>query len=304
MTEGKHILVDTNDLHEHPMNTDVYGESVLDEDFVESIEQTGLLQPPVVAPNMDWITGQELGGYRIISGHRRIDACRALGIQAITCLYRTYQNEDEEMFDFLSSNRHRAKDHGMMVREALRFLTIKQVSCQVSGDADSEAENGEMEPDPKYADMTQEEIAVKLGMGRDFVKAVRTVFSDEYREGYFAKLPAKLTKAAVKSAIKDWDKLRATVLAGKVTVYAAMKEIREARKEAAGKKAVSAKPKKVPVHVEDDEAARKDDVMQWLCDNYDWDGQDSIRLNGDVVTEFDVPDLISILVDFSSRSCG
>jgi hypothetical protein len=149
--------------------------------------------------------------------------------------------------------------------------------------------------------MTQEEIAVKLGMGREFVKAVKIVFSDEYREKYFANMPAKLTKAGIKTAVKQWNKIREMVLAGKVTVYAAMKEIRDARKEVAGKKLPTPKPKKMAGNSADDESARTDEVMQWLVEEYDFNGSETMKVDGEFITELTVSDVIAILVAFARR---
>ena len=63
------------DLNPHPMNREIYTAKTDIDGLMDSIEEMGLLEPVVVTP-----------GGTIISGHRRVLACKRLGWGTIDAL--------------------------------------------------------------------------------------------------------------------------------------------------------------------------------------------------------------------------
>jgi hypothetical protein len=255
MTELGTQAISLSSLHPHPRNEEIYGDLQIDAAFVDSIRQTGILQPPVVAPYIDWTTGELCGGYKIIAGHRRVAALQEIDCeeQLINCIVREYSSEDEETFDFLASNKHRTKNFSVMLAETLRFLTLPQEVCQVATSTGSEAENAVGFAEPEDADtftgMSYDEIAVTLGSSDKFVKMVQAIYSDDYREKYIAEVEAKakLTKAGKKDFIKTWDHVRKLVRDQKVPLNKAYEELLEAKSDVVGKKKTKPKTEKLKI---------------------------------------------------------
>ena len=69
------------------------------EELLESIKENGLLEPITVRPLPD-------GKYEIISGHRRVEACKSLGISEISATIKE-MSKDEAIVAMVDSNIHR-----------------------------------------------------------------------------------------------------------------------------------------------------------------------------------------------------
>ena len=77
-------LSELSPFHDHPFQ-------VKDDDELErlkqSIRESGVLVPALARP-------KEGGGYELISGHRRMAACRALGLETIPVIIRDLTDEE------------------------------------------------------------------------------------------------------------------------------------------------------------------------------------------------------------------
>ena len=69
------------------------------QELTESIKENGLLEPIIVRPF-------PAGKYEIISGHRRVEACKALGITRIPMTIKEL-TKDEAIVQMVDSNIHR-----------------------------------------------------------------------------------------------------------------------------------------------------------------------------------------------------
>ena len=69
------------------------------EELLESIKENGLLEPITVRPLPD-------GKYEIISGHRRVEACKSLGISEISATIKE-MSKGEAIVAMVDSNIHR-----------------------------------------------------------------------------------------------------------------------------------------------------------------------------------------------------
>ena len=65
---------------DHPFLVDTNSESF--DELVTSIKEQGLIYPLLVRP----LSGNELGKYEIIAGHRRLAACKVAGLPKVTCI--------------------------------------------------------------------------------------------------------------------------------------------------------------------------------------------------------------------------
>lgn len=85
----------------HPFQNHPF--KVLDDELmqqtIDSIAQVGVLSPAVVRPDSG-------GGYEIISGHRRLHACKAIGLQTIPVIVKNL-TDDEAVIFMVDSNLQR-----------------------------------------------------------------------------------------------------------------------------------------------------------------------------------------------------
>lgn len=82
--------------HNHPIKTDNNAEL---ERLIESIRQVGTIAPALARPLPN-------GGYELISGHRRLAACRALGLETMPVILRA-MNDDEAVIAMVDANLQR-----------------------------------------------------------------------------------------------------------------------------------------------------------------------------------------------------
>src|ERR1700745_3650540 len=64
--------INPNKLLSHPFNTKVYGEEVLDADFIKSVRENSVLEPVIVTST----TIGGVDGLYVLSGHRRAEAAK------------------------------------------------------------------------------------------------------------------------------------------------------------------------------------------------------------------------------------
>ena len=85
----------------HPFKNHPF--KVLDDELmqqtIDSISQVGVLSPAVVRPDPD-------GGYEIISGHRRLHACEAAGLETMPVIVKDL-TDDEAVIFMVDSNLQR-----------------------------------------------------------------------------------------------------------------------------------------------------------------------------------------------------
>lgn len=107
MAANKEPNIDSNTIIEmkiselHPFQNHPF--KVLDDELmqqtIDSIAQVGVLSPAVVRPDPG-------GGYEIISGHRRLHACKAIGLQTIPVIVKNL-TDDEAVIFMVDSNLQR-----------------------------------------------------------------------------------------------------------------------------------------------------------------------------------------------------
>lgn len=110
---------DPNNLEPHDKNTEIYGDTQdaddLEDNFVESISEKGVLEPIVVTKDKD-----------IISGHRRWLAAKDVGLDTVPVRISEFDSELEEREALIEFNRQRDKTPGQIVNEFEEMLEIER----------------------------------------------------------------------------------------------------------------------------------------------------------------------------------
>ena len=96
-------------------------------ELVESIRTHGVLTPLLVRP-------AKPGTYEVVSGHRRLHACKKLGIETVPTLICTMERDDA-IIALVDSNLHREKllpsEKAFAYKMKLEALSHQGTSCQV-----------------------------------------------------------------------------------------------------------------------------------------------------------------------------
>ena len=172
----------------HPRNNeffdDITGEKW--EEFLESIKTSGVIEPVICTSEMV-----------IVSGHQRIRACKALGIEKVLCEVRVFDSEDDVLKALIETNiRQRGTVGGSqrklnnIARELERIYGVRQGSAGkrsagTEGDNIVEGKSLEVTMSPLKSEQgeilvrtlctpkKQETIAETLHMGHDSYKLLR-----------------------------------------------------------------------------------------------------------------------------------
>ncbi len=315
MQELGRITVRLDQIVPNPMNAEIYGPIILDEEFIQSVRDSDLIQKPVITP-----IGDDM--YEMVAGHRRHEAKRVIGSYEVECDLRAYDSDEEKTRDFIASNKHRTKDYNVLVREILAMENTYQTSCQPS---DSAAIGEEIDALEKFRQTSEQmsagDVALQMGVKPDLVKDIRTIHSPQYREQFLADLKRsgiKVKKAALSQFLKAWDKAAQDVMSGRIKPYQAASAIRDAKNVALGKPAKAKKgPEKqapkygqriVPVADSGESVNNRDNAANFMLTNYDYgivpyDEYDDSDSPGDDVVVIERQSLVNLLFDYG-RFCS
>jgi phage N-6-adenine-methyltransferase len=131
------------ELEPHPKNREIYGDTDdvddLDETFVDSVRQKGVLEPLVLTD-----------GKQIISGHRRWLAAKAAGVETVPVWKSTFDSDLAEREALIEFNRQREKTPGQLVNEYEEMLAVeKQRAKQRQSEGGGDESGKESFPDPE-----------------------------------------------------------------------------------------------------------------------------------------------------------
>ena len=106
----------TSELEPHPKNKEIYGDTAeLEDAFVESICEKGVLEPLVITKDK-----------QVISGHRRLSAAKQVGIETVPVRISEFDDELVEREALIEFNRQREKTPGQIVNEFEEMLEIEE----------------------------------------------------------------------------------------------------------------------------------------------------------------------------------
>ena len=104
----------TSELKKHKWNSGIFGGETLPEEFVDSIRSAGIRESLVIKDDGT-----------VISGHKRLQAARELGIQRVPVRVESYGSEIEEREAFIDFNRYREKTFSQKMTEA-EFIEVTE----------------------------------------------------------------------------------------------------------------------------------------------------------------------------------
>ena len=116
-------------------------DGIENEELKESIKENGLLQPIIVR-------SFSAGTYEIISGHRRVEACKELGIQIVPAIVRE-MSKDEAVIAMVDSNLQR--EHLLPSEKAFAYK-MKLEATKHQGKATSRQVVGKLESADKISE--------------------------------------------------------------------------------------------------------------------------------------------------------
>ena len=157
------------ELRPHPKNAEVYGDTDnaddLDEAFVESVGEKGVLEPLVITD-----------GKEIISGHRRWLAAKATDTDRVPVRKSSFESELEEREALIEFNRQREKSRAQIINEAEELLEIKRKKAKESqGNRTDLSQNSEKGSDRSTGKDSWEDVADTVGVSRDSLSKGKTV---------------------------------------------------------------------------------------------------------------------------------
>jgi hypothetical protein len=108
-----------DELEPHPKNADIYADTDdiadVDDTFVESVREKGVLEPLVVTD-----------GKKIISGHRRWLAAQAADVDSVPIRKSSFDSDLAEREALIEFNRQREKTPGQIVNEFEEIRDIEK----------------------------------------------------------------------------------------------------------------------------------------------------------------------------------
>jgi len=114
--DGDVSTAQVSELSQHPKNDEIYGDTnELAETFTESIREKGVLEPLVITDDK-----------QVISGHRRLEAARNVGIESVPVRKSEFESELAEREALIEFNRQREKTPGQIVNEFEEMLEIEK----------------------------------------------------------------------------------------------------------------------------------------------------------------------------------
>lgn len=157
MSENRRMKI--SDLHPHPKNAEIYGMDEDVSDLVEKIKRSGQVHTLVV-------TSKGI----VLAGHRRMKACKELGINEVDVEIRDFDTSEQEIEYIIDNNATREKTNEQKAREAivlketLSALAEKRKLSKLKQNQTSDMPKSDM---PKMAQREDETIEVPNSALRD-----------------------------------------------------------------------------------------------------------------------------------------
>lgn len=107
------------DLERHERNREIYGEIRLEPGFLESIEREGIINRVVINEEDT-----------VISGHRRVEAAKQVGISEVPVIVKEFDSVLEERAEIVNSNKNRTKTFSQKMREAQELEKIEKARAK------------------------------------------------------------------------------------------------------------------------------------------------------------------------------
>ena len=203
-------LVPLQNIAVNPFSLAIYGNTSTEiDDLFDSVKQHGILVPLVlVADPLGW---------ELISGHRRLECARALGMDEVPCEIRSLPEGMSRQRAVLEYNRQRRKTFSQLMREADALeLILGQEAISRRNANLRQNQTDRRNPDNRQG-RTDDQVARAIGLGA----------KDLYRQARGIWTTASTGDARAQSSVSQLD-------AGTKTVHAAYKDLRRREKFGVG----------------------------------------------------------------------
>lgn len=154
MSENRRMKI--SDLHPHPKNAEIYGMDEDVSDLVEKIKRSGQVHTLVV-------TSKGI----VLAGHRRMKACKELGINEVDVEIRDFDTQEQEIEYIIDNNATREKTNEQKAREAI--VLKETLSALAEKRKLSKLKQNQTSDMPKMAQRETETIEVPNSALRDDV---------------------------------------------------------------------------------------------------------------------------------------
>lgn len=160
--------VKINDLNPHPLNRKIYGYDENIQELVEKIRTSNWVKPILINSN-----------HTIISGHRRVEACKQLGISEIEC--EIVSDDPVIQLELLvSENHYRVKTNIQMIKEAEVYEEIEthkayQRKIEVGKQNLGQSTDGVNWSQLGETGTTSKKVSKKVGMSETSYKRAKAV---------------------------------------------------------------------------------------------------------------------------------
>lgn len=162
-----------------------------DRDLIESIREVGLLQPLCVRRH-----GQLPDEYIVISGHRRLQACRMVEVKKIECLILSVDTQEEQItmkMDLVLSNRTRDRSNPAIQAKEVAFLEKHMRELK------------KIRPDRFKGFTIRSLVAAELGISERTVASAEKINNNLDQTTYSAFISGELSQ---REALEAADKIR------------------------------------------------------------------------------------------------
>jgi|GEM_PF-2759756 len=243
------IYIPISEIAPHPLQEEIYGETIIEDEFIASIKDKGIIVPIIITPlnseNHKSFQKEQSDPtfsdkkYICISGHRRIKGAISAGLEVVPAIIRKYENDDEILAALLISNFNREKNNTQRINE---FLYYKQILCQLGKVHKSKGiyENTIFENDEFLTFVKNLKIAPEKPINAiEIIKDICGYSEREQRymtvifdDNYFVRVMNKFIELNVPIEEHNkfgewWDKIRAEVQNGKIALKEAHDTIKK-----------------------------------------------------------------------------
>lgn len=114
------VNINISEIQDFPKQKEIYGEAVIELEFLASVKECGVITPVIVYMEHD--------SYVLISGHRRVKAAEQAGLKEVPAIIKEYDSIEDAELEFLTCNMQREKSDRVRLKE---FLHYKQILYQI-----------------------------------------------------------------------------------------------------------------------------------------------------------------------------
>lgn len=182
-------------LKPHPVNGRVYGEAELPEEFLNSVQKLGIIEPIVIRSNNT-----------IISGHRRWAAALKLELKTVPVRTVTFDDELDEIETLIESNRQRVKTVSQIAAEGMELQKVEAERAKRRQGARTDLDN--LPANLPESGESAEHVAESLGISTTQWKKLKTIFQKAQSGDAEAKELMKALDAGDISVHKAYRKVR------------------------------------------------------------------------------------------------